>query len=119
MSDGLVKKANVLKVINAYFEKCIDHLESAEECLRALQYGLDLNILIEDLKEVKDEDYDLSGFCDKLWKSAYQKGHEDGRAERGCEGCKYIDRPTYDYPCSECSRFHLDYYDNTKGDSNG
>lgn len=68
---------------------------------------------------IKNEDYDLSGFCDKLWESAYQKGHEDGRAESGCEGCKYIDLPSYNYPCSECSRYRLDYYDNTKGDSNG
>lgn len=68
---------------------------------------------------IKNEDYDLSGFCDKLWESAYQKGHEDGRAENGCEGCKYIDLPANNYPCNECSRFCLDYYDNKKGDSNG
>lgn len=66
---------------------------------------------------IKNEDYDLSGFCDKLWESAYQKGHEDGRAELGCEGCKYINLTVYNDPCIECSRRYLDMYDNTKGDS--
>lgn len=66
---------------------------------------------------IKNEDYDLSGFCDKLWESAYQKGHEDGRGDRGCEGCNYVAVPFTSYPCYRCSRRYLDYYDNTKGES--
>lgn len=66
---------------------------------------------------VKAEDYDLSGFCDKLWESAYQRGHEDGRAELGCEGCEYYDRSNIDYPCYKCCRLHADMYTEKKGDS--
>ena len=73
--------------------------------------------LREALGRVPSEDIDLSGFCDKLWESAYQKGYEAGQEERGCKGCKYIDLPAYNYPCNECSRFCLDYYHKTKGDS--
>lgn len=68
---------------------------------------------------VKTEDYDLSGFCDKLWESAYHKGYEDGHAVLECEGCKYESLPGGDYPCNFCSRISTDYYVNTKGDSNG
>ena len=68
---------------------------------------------------VKTEDYDLSGFCDKLWESAYQKGYEDGHAETDCKGCKYENLPGGNYPCNFCSRISTDYYVNTKGDSNG
>lgn len=67
---------------------------------------------------VKADDYDLSGFCDKLWESAYQKGRADGRAELGCKGCKYIRQPVTDYTCNTCSRFYLDKYVSEKGDSN-
>lgn len=52
MSDALVKKDTVLKIIDLYFAECAEHTESAEECLRLLQYDLDLNILIDNAKEV-------------------------------------------------------------------
>lgn len=55
MSDGLVRKDTVLKIINLYFAECAEHTESDEECLRLLQYDLDLNILIDNAKEVKDD----------------------------------------------------------------
>lgn len=70
-------------------------------------------------KEVtlKTDDYDLSGFCDKLWESAYQKGHADSLREVGCEGCTYYDRDPYSKPCCYCSRIMIDYYQIEKGDS--
>ena len=66
---------------------------------------------------IKTEDYDLSGFCDKLWESAYQKGYADGRGENGCEGCIYYDTDPFTNPCCYCSRIKLDYYKREKGDS--
>lgn len=72
-------------------------------------------------KEVtlKTDDYDLSGFCDKLWESAYQKGREDWRAEYGCDGCVNYDLDPYTEPCWSCARLKIDYYKSEKGDSNG
>lgn len=66
---------------------------------------------------INTENYDLSGFCDKLWESAYQKEYEDGFGEFDCEGCKYIGTPLNSYPCNDCSRYYLDLYDSGKGDS--
>lgn len=52
MSDGLVRKSDVLKILPAYFAQCVERVESDEECLRVLQYVIDLSMLIEDMKEV-------------------------------------------------------------------
>lgn len=68
---------------------------------------------------VKAEDYDLSGFCDKLYETAYNKGRNDAEREFGCEGCKHSNLPLDNYPCIVCSRDYLDRYDSKKGDSNG
>lgn len=67
---------------------------------------------------VKAEDYDLSGFCDKLWESAYQRGRTDAEGEFDCEGCKHETLPEDNYPCIVCSRYYLDRYDSKKGASN-
>lgn len=58
MSDGLVRKSDVQKLINLYFDDCIQNLESITDCLTALQYGMELTILIDDMKEVEDDETD-------------------------------------------------------------
>lgn len=56
MSDGLVRKSDVQKIINAYFAEWICGSESFEECLRVLEHSLELNILIDNMKEVTKGD---------------------------------------------------------------
>jgi hypothetical protein len=66
---------------------------------------------------VKADDYDLSGFCDKLYESAYEKGKHDAIASYGCEGCINYDLDPFTHPCWSCARLKIDYYKNKKGDS--
>lgn len=118
MCDGLVRKSDVTKVIETYFTARIDLCHTAEEAANETIRGIDLIQLIRDMKEmgskevtIKNEEYDLSGFCDKLWESAYERGYHDRDSEFDCEGCKYIDLPLYNYPCSDCSRYYSDRYE--------
>lgn len=75
---------------------------------------------------IKTEDYDLSGFCDKLWESAYQKGQTDAERKEG----QWIHLDTWDtFECSVCGgQMVRNVYDYCpwcgakmlmKGDSNG
>ena len=54
---------------------------------------------------------DLSDYCDKLWKLAYERGKAEGQPRKG----KWItDNPhseIYRYACSECHAHHRARYD--------
>lgn len=76
---------------------------------------------------IDTEGYDLSEFCDKLYKSAYEKGAKDAKALAElnfnevypCHGCVYENMLDVKYPCRYCGRYYEDMYTDTKGDSNG
>lgn len=73
---------------------------------------------------INDTDYDLSEFCDKLYKNAYERGAKealtayDSNEAYSCDGCRYDNMPApIHYPCTYCARYYEDKYSNTKGDS--
>lgn len=65
---------------------------------------------------IPNTDYDLSGFCDKLYEAAYQKGRADA-CESGCKECKYFSIPATDFPCCVCSHIYFDMFEIMKGES--
>lgn len=72
---------------------------------------------------INDTDYDISEFCDKLYKNAYERGAKealtsyDFNEAYSCDGCVYDNLPNVNYPCTYCARFYEDKYTDKKGDS--
>ena len=93
MAD-LIDRQAAIDTVRSYYDECDDREESIEERIERLPSA----------------DIDLSGFSDKLWRAAYERGKAE--AVRHGRWLEHKDYPGLAYLCSECNLFTTDrsYY---------
>ena len=100
------------KAIDAINEEC-DKFEKMRE---GIVYAQGLRCAIPILDTMPAVDIDLSGYSDRLWKGAHERGKQDAMAKIvRCKECKYATMTT-DGECKYCDIWFPDEPVYTEGD---